>query len=39
VPVRAETPAGEHTLDEEGEEAGEAGPCSFAPIDQDRLEG
>jgi putative polyketide hydroxylase len=41
VPVRAETLAGEHTLAEEsneGEEAGDASPAAFAPIDQDKLE-
>jgi putative polyketide hydroxylase len=41
VPVRADTLAGEHTLAEEsdeGEEAGDASPAWFAPIDQDKLE-
>ena len=42
VPVRADTLAGEHTLAEEpgddGEDAGEASPAAFAPIDQDKLE-
>jgi putative polyketide hydroxylase len=41
VPVRADTLAGEHTLAEEsdeGEEAGDASPAAFAPIDQDKLE-
>ncbi|HEV8167354.1 MAG TPA: FAD-dependent monooxygenase [Actinomycetota bacterium] len=41
VPVRADTLAGEHTPAEEsddGEEAGEVSPASFAPIDQDKLE-
>jgi putative polyketide hydroxylase len=42
VPVRADTLAGEHTPAEEprdeSEEAGEASPAAFAPIDQDKLE-
>jgi putative polyketide hydroxylase len=41
VAVRADTLAGEHTPAEESddaEDAGAASPCSFAPIDQDRLE-
>ncbi|HEY2958475.1 MAG TPA: FAD-dependent monooxygenase [Actinomycetota bacterium] len=41
VPVRADTLAGEHALAEEsdeGEEAGDASPAAFAPIDQDKLE-
>jgi putative polyketide hydroxylase len=41
VPVRADTLAGEHQVAEEPQEddqAGEASPAAFAPIDQDRLE-
>jgi putative polyketide hydroxylase len=41
VPVRADTLAGEHTPAEEpddGEDAGDASPAAFAPIDQDKLE-
>jgi putative polyketide hydroxylase len=41
VPVRADTLAGEHQVAEEPQEddqAGEASPAAFAPIDQDKLE-